>query len=477
MRESMQTQTAAPEDGARRILFLLGRFTLLRPMTRTSVVEQLCQLCDSIIRRDAAAAVFSYHGMTAALIEQETRRVTGDIWKDFIFSMLIECPNRFSLLAAEGKMDPPVKASMAHDLRLLQELFDLNAPRMQEWVGGTAPKNGERAQPETPSYRQVTPEREKNIASMASSAWQGAMTPGSFTRFPQQAERPVEARLQGAVSSAELELDQWMLWSYDEPGEHAAYVADEALAILYRRFLAEDDWANLLEQLREFHASYGCGAFLRHRCFVAADDGFLPLDAGDAPEWDALYALGDQKEQLYANTLRFLHTGKGENVLLFGAEGMGKTSLLLALAGELEDIRFVFLTQRDAGAAAATIRSLSGQPFRFIAVFDDMSMHERDYRRMRAAFSGPLRPKNVLIYATAGKKAPDHSLFPLQIGFEMFDEEAFLQMVGEEIRQMRLFVDPQEIENACRTWREQGNDLSARSVKNMAQNLSRQAQR
>ena len=121
----MKETTASPAESARRITFLLNRLTVLRTLLRTDPAARLVELCDAVAAGDGTAAAARYHSMTAALLDQPTRRVTGDIFKDFLFAEILESSNRFSLMAAAGHSDPPVMLAMEKDLRILQELFAL----------------------------------------------------------------------------------------------------------------------------------------------------------------------------------------------------------------------------------------------------------------------------------------------------------------------------------------------------------------
>lgn len=454
-----QNQNAS--EGAKRITFLLGRLTVLRSILRTQPVSRLFDLCDAVASGDATRAAGRYHAMTAALLEQNIRRVTGDIWKDFIFSEMLESYNRFSVLAAERHMDPPVLVAMRQDMRLMQELFDLTGSKFIEWIGSMNPAPA-------PKREAGRGKSDDGIIRMAASAWSG----GSFIR-ERPKPQPVDPPAEIPALPKELELDRWVSWNYDDPGERVEYVADEGLAVIYRRFLAEKDWGNLAEPLMEFHAQYGCGEFLRYRVFLATDEGLQGIDPRGGPLWDDLTGIGPQKEKLYANTLRFLHTGKGEHVLLYGPDGMGKTSLMLALARELEDLRVILLAQRDFSSSMETLRSLASQPFRFIAVMDDLALSEREYRRLKAALACQPMLKNALIYATAPVPPSDSSVFGLEIAFAMPTYQEFCTMVSDVIRRERAPVSDGEIQSACARWQEEKADFSVRSARRLAWQLIR----
>ncbi|MGI6151549.1 MAG: DUF815 domain-containing protein [Christensenellales bacterium] len=457
----MKETTPSPAESARRITFLLNRLTVLRTLLRTEPATKLVELCDAVAAGDATSAAGRYHSMTAALLDQPTRRVTGDIFKDFLFSEILESSNRFSLMAAAGHEDPPVMLAMEKDLRILQELFGLTCSTLMDWIG-----NLRKSQPaRTAETRRYS--NEEHISRMASSAWGG----GFFQKDKLRARTPEPAA--AAKLPDKLELSSWVRWEYSDPGERIIYVADDGLAVIYRLFLAEEDWGRLVKPLYDFHRQFGCGEFLRYRIFADTDEGIIGMELHDAPVWDEITVSNGQKERLYANTLRFLHTGKGEHALLYGPGGMGKSSLVLALAKELPEIRLMFMARRDFASCMNTLRMLQEQPFRFIAFFDDLSLSEREYRRLKSAVKSQLHSGNALIYATSSNAPPDSSVFGLEIGFDMLSPEDFERHVREEIRRSSTVVDYSMVSEACARWREQRGELTLRSGTRLAEAIVR----
>ncbi len=460
----MNETKISPAESARRTTFLLNRLTVLRTLLRTEPAARLVELCDFVAAGDATSAAARYHSMTAALLDQPTRRVTGDIFKDFLFSEILESSNRFSLMAAASHSDPPVLLAMEKDLKILQELFALECTTLMEWIGGTSKGEAQVARP-AQSQRFGG---EENISRMATSAWGGGIFPKDKLRA-RVPEPAAAARLPD-----KLELSGWVRWEYSDPGERVTYVADDGLAVIYRRFLAEEDWGRLVNPLYEFHKQYGSGEFLRYRAFADTDEGFVGMELDDPPIWDEITVSNGQKERLYANTLRFLHTGKGEHALLYGPGGMGKSSLVLALAKELPEIRLVFMARRDFASSMLTLRMLEEQPFRFIAFFDDLSLSEREYRRLKSAVKAQLHSGNSLIYATSTSSPPDSSVFGLEIGFDMLKPEDFERHVRDEIRRSGTIVDYSAVSDACVRWQERRGELTLRSGTRLAEAIVRE---
>ena len=156
---------------------------------------------------------------------------------------------------------------------------------------------------------------------------------------------------------------------------------------------------------------------------------------------------------------------------------MGQSSLVLALAKELPELRFVFLAQRDFSDCMATLAGLSEQPFRFLAFLDDLSLSEREYRRLKAAVKSRLYGGNSLLYATADQRPRDSSVFGLELGFEMLPAPDFARAVQKELDRANAAVDPNAVQEACRRWEAERGELSLRAAGRLAEALLRDANR
>lgn len=461
-----------PADAAKQIRYVVTRLTLLNELKISKPVAYLVGLCDAVIFDDRTSAVECYHMLTSSLLEKTNRRVTGDIWKDFLFAFLIEKPNRFSSLSASGDIDPPVFEAMQNDLLLVQSLFELTSKQLIEWIATIRPK--------TPAIQRPLTQHDAKIANLARAAWLGgtdaALPP---EKKPEQTsnsallQQPILPNKLSESLPEKIDFSTWIQWGYAPEEKQTTYIADEALALLYRHFLAEQNWSTLAHTLGGFFAKFGTGLFLQYRFFVALDDAFLGVKHQPYVEWDSLLGQEKAKEHMYANVLRFLHTGEGEHTLLYGAEGMGKTSLVMALVNELSDIRIVSILQRDVQKAQETLKRLAGQPFKFIVFLDDISCAERDYRNLKRSFSKQILPPNVLIIATSLKKAPDSELFEKQIAFELPDLVAFSAIVQDYLRTERVYLSHDELKEACLQCQLEEGSFSIQNARKLAQRLIR----
>jgi predicted AAA+ superfamily ATPase len=144
-----------------------------------------------------------------------------------------------------------------------------------------------------------------------------------------------------------------------------------------------------------------------------------------------LRGIDAQKELLVRNTRQFLHGLPANNVLLTGARGTGKSSLVKALLSEFAEdgLRLVEVDKADLSDLMDLTDLLRGRPERFIVFCDDLSFDadEPGYKALKVALDGSVAvvAENMLIYATSNRR----HLMP-----EFMEENLATQHVGEEIR-------------------------------------------
>ena len=149
-------------------------------------------------------------------------------------------------------------------------------------------------------------------------------------------------------------------------------------------------------------------AFVWH----VAPDRLEPVTAVSRVDLDLLVGIDRSRETLLANTRRFAEGFAANNALLWGARGMGKSSLVKAVHGRLSpdhpDLKLVELQREDLPSVARLLNHLRTAKERFILFCDDLSFGHDDqhYKSLKAVLDGGIegRPDNVLFYATSNRR-------------------------------------------------------------------------
>lgn len=123
-----------------------------------------------------------------------------------------------------------------------------------------------------------------------------------------------------------------------------------------------------------------------------------------------LAAVDGQMQRLVRNTEQFLAGRPANNVLMTGARGTGKSSLVKALLHEYADagLRLIEVDKTDLVSLPALLTLLEKRPEKFIVFCDDLSFEsgEDTYKALKTALDGGLsqRCANVLVYATSNRR-------------------------------------------------------------------------
>lgn len=123
-----------------------------------------------------------------------------------------------------------------------------------------------------------------------------------------------------------------------------------------------------------------------------------------------LAAVDNQMQRLVRNTEQFLNGRPANNVLMTGARGTGKSSLVKALLHEYagRGLRLIEVDKTDLVTLPALLTILERRPEKFIVFCDDLSFESGDetYKALKTALDGGLsqRCANVLVYATSNRR-------------------------------------------------------------------------
>ena len=123
-----------------------------------------------------------------------------------------------------------------------------------------------------------------------------------------------------------------------------------------------------------------------------------------------LHNISTQKQQIEQNTKQFVEGFPANNVLLTGARGTGKSSLIKACLNQYADqgLRLIEVDKDDLGDLADIVDLVASRPERFIIFCDDLSFEagESGYKALKVALDGSISAQsdNVLIYATSNRR-------------------------------------------------------------------------
>jgi len=123
-----------------------------------------------------------------------------------------------------------------------------------------------------------------------------------------------------------------------------------------------------------------------------------------------LQHIDRQKDQIYSNTKHFVEGKPANNVLLTGARGTGKSSLIKASLNEFaaEGLRLVEVDKEHLTDLGDLTDLLANRSERFIIFCDDLSFEEGEsgYKSLKSALDGSVAAQvdNILIYATSNRR-------------------------------------------------------------------------
>jgi len=143
-----------------------------------------------------------------------------------------------------------------------------------------------------------------------------------------------------------------------------------------------------------------------------------------------LQGIGPQIARVEQNTRQFLEGRPANNVLLTGARGTGKSSIVKGLLNKYhkQGLRLIEVEKNDLVDLPAITDLVAGRPERFLVFCDDLTFHgaEDGYIALKVALDGSISTtsENVLIYATSNRR----HLMP-----EYMQENLETKYVGEEI--------------------------------------------
>ena len=153
---------------------------------------------------------------------------------------------------------------------------------------------------------------------------------------------------------------------------------------------------------------FAAEAFVWH----TAPDRLEPVAHVARVDIGLLIGVNRSRDTLLENTRHFAAGLPANNALLWGARGMGKSSLVkavhAAIRAEGHDLKIVELSREDLPSVQRLLQHLRAAPHRFLLFCDDLSFAHDDqhYKSLKAVLDGGIegRPENVLFYATSNRR-------------------------------------------------------------------------
>ncbi len=191
-------------------------------------------------------------------------------------------------------------------------------------------------------------------------------------------------------------------------------------------------------------------------------DRLEPVHNINRVDLSLLVGVNRARDTLHKNTAQFARGLPANNALLWGARGMGKSSLVKAVHGALladfSQLKIVEVQREDLPSIGRCLALLRGRPERFIMFCDDLSFGHDDshYKSLKAVLDGGIegRPENVVLYATSNRRhlmprdmienerstaiSPSEAVeekvslsdrFGLWLGFHPCDQDEYLAMI------------------------------------------------
>ena len=246
-------------------------------------------------------------------------------------------------------------------------------------------------------------------------------------------------------------------------------------------------------------------------CFVwAADPGELEqVLRVNRVEIGLIKGVDRVRDILLDNTERFAAGLPANNVLLWGARGMGKSSLVKAVHADVnaagkagaKPLKLIEIHREDIDTLPKLMTILKQAPWAFILFCDDLSFDHDDtsYKSLKAALEGGVegRPENVIFYATSNRRHllprdmidnerstainPSEAVeekvslsdrFGLWLGFHKCSQDDYLEMVNGYVRHHELAIDAETLRADALEWATTRGSRSGRVAWQFTQDLA-----
>lgn len=237
----------------------------------------------------------------------------------------------------------------------------------------------------------------------------------------------------------------------------------------------------------------------------------VPVPHVNRVDMSLLKGIDRVRDTLVENTERFAKGLPSNNALLWGARGMGKSSLVKASHAAVNaayakgsksgPLKLVEIHREDIESLPNLMAITRGSPYRFIVFCDDLSFDNDDtsYKSLKAVLEGGIegRPDNVIFYATSNRRHlmsrdmienerstainPGETVeekvslsdrFGLWLGFHRCSQDEFLAMVDSYVAHYKIKVDADELRREALEWATTRGSRSGRVAWQFIQELA-----
>jgi predicted AAA+ superfamily ATPase len=240
-----------------------------------------------------------------------------------------------------------------------------------------------------------------------------------------------------------------------------------------------------------------------------ASTRLAPVARVNRVDMSLLKGIDRMRDILVENTERFARGLPANNALLWGARGMGKSSLVKAvhagvnagLGAKAGTLKLIEIHREDIESLPELMTRLRGTPFRFIVFCDDLSFDAEDttYKSLKAVLEGGIegRPDNVILYATSNRRHlmsrdmmenerstainPGEAVeekvslsdrFGLWLGFHRCSQDEYLAMVAGYVDHFHIPVDADALRADALEWATTRGSRSGRVAWQFVQDLA-----
>lgn len=210
---------------------------------------------------------------------------------------------------------------------------------------------------------------------------------------------------------------------------------------------------------------------------------------------ELLLGIDNAKRTLLKNTEQFAKGFPANNALLWGARGMGKSSLIKAVYNKIskheKNLKLIEIQREDLSSIHNLLSKLKNAKYRFVLFCDDLSFNNDDtsYKSLKAVLDGGIggKPENVIFYATSNRRHlmprdmienerssaidPGEAIeekvslsdrFGLWLGFHSCDQDTFLDIIYGYCNAYKLDFEEAEIRAEAIEWQATRGSRSGR---------------